>query len=49
MSIPGYDAYWENYQLNHDPQMQDRDDDQEEDSYLDYCDMEVDERLLERK
>ena len=43
------DRYWDQYQVHHDPQWYDADEDVEDDfTELDQADMEVDEMLLNR-
>lgn len=47
MSIPGYDAYWDNYQAMNDPQWYD-DEREDEEAFYNQIDEMIDERLLER-
>ena len=42
------DRYWDQYQVNHDPQWYDADEVEDDFTEWDQVDMEVDERLLER-
>ena len=42
-----WDAYWDQYQARHDPQW--RDEDYDDEGYLDQVDMEVDEIIWRKK